>query len=64
MVISLVTRKTNTIGLILSDIMNPFFAELVRGAEDKSNETRYMIMFANTYDLTEKETRYLAGFEE
>jgi LacI family transcriptional regulator len=56
---SLVTRKTNTIGLILPDITNPFFPELARGAEDKANEAGYMIMFANTDDSAEKETRYL-----
>lgn len=56
---SLVTRKTNTIGLILPDITNPFFPELARGAEDKANEAGYMIMFANTDDDAEKETRYL-----
>ena len=31
---SLVTKKTNTIGLILPDITNPFFPELARGVED------------------------------
>ncbi len=56
---SLVTRKTNTIGLILPDITNPFFPELARGAEDKANEAGYMIMFANTDDSAEKETKYL-----
>jgi len=56
---SLVTKKTNTIGLILPDITNPFFPELARGAEDKANEAGYMIMFANTDDNADKESRYL-----
>ncbi len=30
---SLVTRATQTIGLLLPDIMNPFFPELVRGVQ-------------------------------
>lgn len=56
---SLVTRKTNTIGLILPDITNPFFPELARGAEDRANESNYMLMFANTDDDADKENRYL-----
>ncbi|MEA1974297.1 MAG: LacI family DNA-binding transcriptional regulator [Bacillota bacterium] len=56
---SLVTKKTNTIGLILPDITNPFFPELARGAEDKANEEGYMIMFCNTDDKAEKESKYL-----
>lgn len=56
---SLVTRKTNTIGLILPDITNPFFPELARGAEDKANEEGYMIMFCNTDDEANKESKYL-----
>ncbi|MGC9530635.1 MAG: LacI family DNA-binding transcriptional regulator, partial [Candidatus Bipolaricaulaceae bacterium] len=31
---SLRTRSTHVIGVVVSDITNPFFATLVRGAED------------------------------
>lgn len=31
---SMITKQTNTIGLIIPDIRNPFFPELVRGVED------------------------------
>jgi LacI family transcriptional regulator len=31
---SLRTQKTNVIGAVISDITNPFFATLIRGAED------------------------------
>ena len=33
----LVTKRTNTIGLLLPDISNAFFAELARGVEDGAN---------------------------
>src|SRR5690606_9754723 len=32
---SLKTGKTNTIGLIVADISNPFFASIARGVEDE-----------------------------
>ena len=56
---SLVTRQTKTIGLVIPDITNPFFPELVRGAEDKANECGYNIIFCNTDDNMEKEENYI-----
>ena len=34
--VGLITRRTNTIGLILPDISNSFFGELAKGAEGKA----------------------------
>ncbi len=34
--VGLITRRTNTIGLILPDISNSFFEELAKGAEGKA----------------------------
>jgi LacI family transcriptional regulator len=56
---SLVTRKTNTIGLIMPDITNPFFPEIARGAEDKASEARYSIIFCNTDDSLKQEEKYI-----
>lgn len=56
---SLVTKKTKTIGLVIPDIRNPFFPELVRGAEDKANEEGYNIIFCNTDDVLAKEEKYI-----
>jgi LacI family transcriptional regulator len=36
---SLRTQKTNVIGAVISDITNPFFATLIRGAEGKKIAT-------------------------
>lgn len=56
---SLVTKKTNTIGLIIPDIRNPFFPELARGVEDRANSAGYNIIFCNTDNKIEKEDEYL-----
>ncbi len=56
---SLVTHKTNTIGLIMPDITNPFFPEIARGAEDKASEARYSIIFCNTDDSLKQEEKYI-----
>jgi LacI family transcriptional regulator len=49
---SLVTKKTKTIGLIITSILNPFYPELAKGVEDKAMELGYQIILCSTnYDL-------------
>ncbi|MCC8180841.1 MAG: LacI family transcriptional regulator, partial [Planctomycetes bacterium] len=52
---SMVTRKTHTIGLVVPDIRNPFFAELARGVEDVCNNRSYGCFLCNTDGDNEKE---------
>jgi len=56
---SLRTRTTHAIGVVVSDITNPFFATLVRGAEDAALEAGYSIVVCNSDETLEKENRYV-----
>ncbi|QOX65837.1 LacI family transcriptional regulator [Anoxybacterium hadale] len=56
---SLVTRHTRTIGLIMPDIVNPFFPEIARGAEDRASKSRYSIIYCNTDDNLIREDSYV-----
>ncbi|CAG7839148.1 LacI family transcriptional regulator [Clostridium botulinum C] len=56
---SLKTQKTRTIGIIIPDISNPIYPEVVRGAEDVSNIYNYNIMLCNTDLEPDKELEYL-----
>lgn len=48
---SLASGRSNTIGLIISDIANPFFPELVKSIETFAAERGYDVILANTnYD--------------
>ena len=48
---SLVSGRSRIVGLIVSDITNPFFPELVKGFEDAATRQGYEILLANTeYD--------------
>ncbi|MBC7319812.1 LacI family DNA-binding transcriptional regulator [bacterium] len=58
----LTTRSTKNIGLLITDITNPFFPELVRGAEETASEYGYTILLGNTSESIEKETNYLDFF--
>lgn len=42
------TQRTNTLGFILPDIRNPFFAEIARGIEDCARRHNYNVLIANT----------------
>ena len=56
---SLVTKQTRTIGLILPDIVNPFFPEIARGAEDRASLSRYSVIYCNTDDNLSREESYV-----
>ena len=56
---SLRTRKTHAIGAVVSDITNPFFATLVRGAEDVAAEAGYSLIVCNSDESPDKEDRYV-----
>ena len=57
---SLKTRTTKTLGTIVSDITNPFFPQLIRGAEDAALDRGYLLITLNTDDHVERERRALA----
>ena len=55
----LVTNKTNIIGLMVSDITNPFFASLAKGVEDRAGSYGYNVILCNTDEKSEKEITYI-----
>lgn len=57
--VGLITRRTNTIGLILPDISNTFFGEMAKGAEGKAAEHDFNIILCNTNDTASKDYDYL-----
>lgn len=61
---SLKTQKTRTIGIIIPDISNQFYAEIVRGAEDVSNIYNYNVILCNTDLNCKKEEEYIHVLEE
>ena len=55
----LVTRRTATIGLVIPDNTNPFFAQIARGVEDAAFENRYSIFLVNTNEESLREAAAL-----
>ncbi|UAL30305.1 LacI family transcriptional regulator [Nocardioides rotundus] len=56
---SLRTTRTSTIGLIVSDVRNPFFAELVHGIEQAAEECGWSLMVGNADESTERQDGYV-----
>lgn len=61
---SMITKTTRTLGLIIPDVCNPFFTDLVRGAEDTANQYGFTIFIGNTDDNIDKEIKYIETLEE
>jgi len=45
---SLVTKRNNSIGLLLSDITNPAYAELANVIEQEARKSKYVVIFFGT----------------
>ncbi len=55
----MVTQRTFTVGLIVSDITNPFFPEVARGVQDRAQAHNYNTFLCNTDDTEEGEMSVL-----
>lgn len=56
---SLRAQKSTKIGLVVSDIRNPFFTAISRAVEDAAYEQGYSVLLCNTDENPEKEELYL-----
>ncbi|HAT53648.1 MAG TPA: LacI family transcriptional regulator [Lactobacillus sp.] len=56
---SIRNQQTDTIGVIVSNILNPYFTELLRGIGDELTLSGKRMMLFNTDEQADKETRFL-----
>ena len=56
--------RSRTIGMVLLDATNPFFASVARGAEDAAAVAGSSVMFASSRHDAQREARYIDLFEE
>jgi LacI family transcriptional regulator len=55
----LLMKKTMTIGIIIPDISNPYYAEIVRGIQDVADRKGYAVTLHNTDSSPEGIIRYI-----
>lgn len=56
---SLVLQQTKLLFLLITDITNPFYTTLARGAEDAAIKNGYRLLFGNSDESLEKEADYV-----
>jgi len=60
----LILKKTMTIGIIIPDISNPYYAEIVRGIQDVADQTGYAVMLQNTDRKQDRIVKFIRLFRE
>ena len=61
---SLATGRTNTFGVVVTTIADPFAAEVVQGVEEAANSHGYSVILANSGANPEREMKVVHSFEE
>lgn len=56
---SLSNKKTHLIGVIIPDISNPVFSEIMKGIEDQAHAEGYNVLLCNARNDTDKELEYI-----
>jgi len=60
---SLFIKKNNIIGVVVPDISNPFFGEVIKGISRIADKHAASLLLCNTEEQIEKELRYLDLFK-
>jgi len=56
---SLRTSRSGIIGVVVHDIMNPFYAEILRSIEGELDRSRQTFLLSNHYDQLEKQRTFI-----
>jgi LacI family transcriptional regulator len=57
---SLKVQKTGTLGLLINDVLNPFYSAVAKGVEDVARAAGYSVIFCNTSEDYELECNALS----
>lgn len=55
---------SQTVGVVVLDLANPFYTGIVRGIEDRLAQDNHLLMLCSSDEDPERETRYLRQFAE
>jgi len=61
---ALTGKKTYTVGVLIPDIANPFFAEVARELENRARESGYTLILCSTDYKQQREREYLELFSK
>lgn len=58
------SQSSSTVGLIITDIANPFYAELLRGVHNSLEEAGYIVFLGTTFDSDIKQEQLISRMLE
>lgn len=61
---SLATRETYTLGLVVPDVSNPFFADVTQGVEHLAHSNGYHVFLCNAGEDPQRELALIQSLEE
>lgn len=61
---SMRSGRSKTVGLVISEITNPFYAELTAGIEPELESAGLLAFLANSYDNPERQARFVQRMRE
>lgn len=61
---SLKSNRTHTVGMMIPNCSNPFFAELIRGIEDTCFASNFNVILCNSDDNPDKQRKYVRVLSE
>jgi LacI family transcriptional regulator len=61
---ALVTRHSGIVGVLVGDMVDPYFAEIARGVEDAARRAGYLVVVCNTDREPDTERRYVATLSD
>jgi LacI family transcriptional regulator, galactose operon repressor len=59
---ALIRRRTQTVGMVIPDVTNPFFSDLIWEVERALTDADYAVVFGNSANDPARERRYLEAF--
>ena len=62
--VGLVKKRTDTIGLIISDVSNVFFSNLAKGVEDECRKKGWNLFLCNTNDKHTRDLSYIQALAD
>jgi LacI family transcriptional regulator len=57
-------QASNTVGVVINDLMNPFFAEVLVGLERKLDDAGYTVLMAHTSESLDRQAKVLQAMRE
>jgi LacI family transcriptional regulator, repressor for deo operon, udp, cdd, tsx, nupC, and nupG len=61
---SLATKKTKTIGVVVTSIADPFISDVISGVEEAANDHGYSVFLANSNANPDREVKVVHSFHE